>query len=132
MKKIDTLPLNTIQGNDYTIVDDKKGNKQFKVKDENLFTLDKVSGYDSDPYFKNQIKTENNNIGSKNFFFTAYWGGNYPNYEFGAISSSEGELYTLLKKLEVEQALEGRYTVNINNVKYRYRYQDIWPFEDGK
>lgn len=129
---IDHPPLNTTQGDDYIIETVEDGYKRFQVKDENLFTIDKVAGYDTDPFFKTQIKTQNDNIGGKNFFFTAYWGGEYPYYNYGAIASGEGELYTLLRELGIEQALQGRYTIVIGNVRYRYRYQDIWPFEDGK
>jgi hypothetical protein len=128
----DTSTESQITDNGYKVVKSKDGYKSFKMDDENSFTLDKVAGYEIDPYFKTLYKTENNAIKSKNFFFTVYWGGKFPHYDNAAISNNETELYNILKDNNVEEALEGKYLVKQGKVKYSYRYQEIWPFEDGK
>ena len=128
----DTSTETQITDKGYKITKNKDGYKSFKMDDENSFTLDKVAGYETDPYFKIQYKTENDSIKSKNFFFTVYWNGEFPYYDNAAISNSETELYNILKDNNIEEALEGKYLIKQGKVKYSYRYQEIWPFEDGK
>jgi hypothetical protein len=130
-KSIETMGYKVVN-----IVDSTNHDSYKTFEFDNNFTLDKTVGIDTDPYFKKLIKTENNMINSKNYFYTIYFNVNdndeFPYFEFGAISSSETELYQLAREHNAQEAIMGRYIDRMAKQKDIYRYQAIYPFEDGK
>ena len=114
------------------VISNLDGFKSFQL--EEIFTLDKVSGIESDPLFEKIYPTENDIIKSSNYFFTAYFGGNkeFPYFEYGAISSSESELYLIMKDINIQEAIIGSYFEKFGKQKMVYRYRKAFPFKDGK
>jgi len=121
--------VNTIRGET-----DKGNYRDFNIVDEHAFALNKQGGITSDPYFKYQIKTDSDNLKSSNYFYTVFWDGEFPYFNYGAISTSESEIYKILKERDIDYAVIGKYTVrNVTGKnKYSYVYQEINPLESSK
>ena len=106
----------------YKIVDVGNGYKDFLFKDN--FDIDKVTGIEIDPSFKELIDTEQDTISSSNYFYTIYFDTIEDSlyYKYGAISISETELYKLARDYKIEEAIMGKYILRQGSKTfYTYR-----------
>ena len=107
----------------------KGKSKSFMTHNPDKYKLDKSGDIDYEVYPSKIVKTKNDSILKVDNFFICFFGDhNYQDYEFGAISTSESELYELLRNRDEQECVLGKYDKKKASVKFF----TIYPFEDGR
>jgi len=93
------------------------------------FKLDKSGDINHELWANKIFKLKNDDIKNVNEFYVAYFGDhNHQDYEFGAVSNNESEIYKFLRDRDEQQCVLAKY----DKRKAKYKYYTIYPFEDGR
>lgn len=91
--------------------------------------VDDSGDLDYQVFINKVIKTKNSDIRKSNEFFMCGFGDVHrQTYEYGAISTSESELYELMRSYDAQEGIIGKFNKKTQTVKYFV----VYPFTDGR